>query len=57
MGLPKALLVVAVMLFVRSVLGTLAALRVFLWYDVGFWYVLEVGADLKIAAALLSGFV
>ena|SRR5215204_2159194 len=57
MGLPKALLVVAVTLFVASVLGTLAALGVFFWYDVGFWYVFEAGAVLKIAAAVLSGFV
>ncbi len=57
MGLPKALLVGALMLFVASVLGTLAALGVFFWYDVGFWYVFEVGAVLKIAAALMSGFV
>ena len=55
--MPKALLVVAVTLFVASVLGTLAALGVFFWYDVGFWYVFEAGAVLKIAAAVLSGFV
>jgi|SRR5215208_292553 len=57
MGLPKALLVVAVTLFVASVLGTLAALGVFFWYNIGFWYVFEARAVLKIAAALLSGFV
>ena len=55
--MPKALLVVAVTLFVASVLGTLAGLGVFFWYDVGFWYVFKVGAVLKIAAAVLSGFV
>jgi hypothetical protein len=57
MGLPKALLVVAVTLFAASVLGTVAALGVFFWYDVGFWYVFEVGAVLKLAAVLLSGLV
>ncbi len=53
----KALLVLAVTLFVASVLGTLGALGVFFWYDVEFWYVFEVGGVLKIAAVLLSGFV
>jgi hypothetical protein len=57
MGLPKALLVLALTLFVASVLGTLGALGVFFWYDVGFWYAFEVGTVLKIAAVLLSGFV
>jgi hypothetical protein len=57
MGLPKALLVLALTLFVASVLGTLGALGVYFWYDVGFWYAFEVGAVLKIAAVLLSGFV
>jgi hypothetical protein len=57
MGFPKAPLVVAVTLFVASVVGTLAALGVFFYYDVRFWYFFEVGAVLKIAAALLSGFV
>jgi hypothetical protein len=57
MGLPKALLVLAVMLFVASLLGTLGALGVFFYYDVGFWYVFEVGGVLTIAAVLLSGFV
>ncbi len=55
MGLPKALLVLAVVLFVASVLGTLGALGVFFWYDVGFWYVFEVGAVLKVAALILGG--
>ncbi len=55
--MPKALLVLAATLFVASVLGTLGALGVFFWYGVGFWYVFEVGGVLKIAAALLSGFV
>ncbi len=57
MGLPKALLVLALTLFVVSVLGTLDPLGVFFWYDVSFWYFFEVGAVLKIAAALLGGFV
>jgi hypothetical protein len=57
MGLPKVVLVLAVTLFVASVLGSLAALGVFFYYDVGFWYVFEVGPVLKIAAVLLSGFV
>jgi hypothetical protein len=55
MGLPKALLVLAVTLFVASVLGTLGALGVFFWYDVGFWYVFEPGPILKVAAAILGG--
>src|SRR5918999_4387884 len=54
MGLPKPLLVVAMTLFVASVLGTLVALGVFFWYDVGFWYAFEVGAVLRVAAAILS---
>ncbi len=29
----------------------------FFWYDTDFWYYFDVGAVLKIAAALLSGFV
>jgi hypothetical protein len=55
MGLPKPLLVVAITLFVASVLGTLVALGVFFWYDVGFWYAFEVGAVLRVAAAILGG--
>jgi hypothetical protein len=55
MGLPKPLLVVAMTLFVASVLGTLVALGVFFWYDVGFWYAFEVGAVLRVAAAILGG--
>jgi uncharacterized membrane protein YbhN (UPF0104 family) len=57
MGLPKVVLVLAVTLFVTSVLGSLAALGVSYYYDVGFWHVFEVGPVLKIAAVLLSGFV
>jgi hypothetical protein len=56
MGLPKALLVVAVTLFVASVLGTLAALGVFFWYDTDFWdFFVEPGPILKVAAVILSG--
>jgi hypothetical protein len=55
MGLPKALLVVAVALFVASVAGALAALGVFFWYDVSFWYYFEPGPILKVAAVILSG--
>jgi hypothetical protein len=55
MGLPKILLVLAVTLFVASVLGTLAALGVFFYYDVGFWYVFEPGPILKAAAVILFG--
>jgi hypothetical protein len=55
MGLPKALLVLAATLFVASALGTLAALGVFFYYDVGFWYVFEPGPTLKVAAVILGG--
>ncbi len=37
MGLFKAHLLVRVTLFVASVLGTLAILGVFFWYDTDFW--------------------
>ena len=55
MGLPKPLLVVAVTLFVASVLGALAALLVFFRYDTDFWYYFEVGPVLKVAALILAG--
>jgi hypothetical protein len=55
MGLPKALLVLAVVLFVASVLSTLGALGVFFWYDVAFWYNFEPGPILKVAALILGG--
>jgi hypothetical protein len=55
MGLPKALLVLAATLFVASVLGTLAALGVFFYYDVAFWYYFEPGPILKVAAVILGG--
>jgi hypothetical protein len=48
---------VAVMLFVASVLGALAALGIFFRYDTDFWDYFEVGQVLKVAAALLSGLV
>ncbi len=56
-SMPRTILVLAVTLFALSVVGTLAALEVFFWYGVGFWYVFEVAGVLKIAAVLLSGFV
>ena len=55
MGLPKALLVLALTLFVASVLGALAALRVFFSYDTQFWYYFEPGPILKLAAVILGG--
>jgi hypothetical protein len=55
MGLPKPLLVLAVTLFVASVLGALAALWVFFGYDTQFWYYFEPGAILKVAAVILGG--
>ena len=58
MRLPKALLVLAVTLFVASVLGTLGALGVFFYYNTQlFWYSFESGPILTVAAVLLSGFV
>ena len=54
-GLPKALVVLAVTLFVASVVGALAALGVFFWYDTLFWYYFETGPILKVAAVILSG--
>jgi hypothetical protein len=56
MGLPKPLFVVAVTLFVASVLGALAALVVFFRYDTEFWYYFEAGPVLKLAALILGGF-
>jgi hypothetical protein len=54
MGLPIALLVVAVTLFVASVVA-LAGLWVFFSYDTEFWYYFEPGPILKVAAVILSG--
>ncbi len=56
-GLPRALVLAAAALFTLSLLGTLVALGSFFWYDTDFWYYFDVGVVLKIAAALLSGFV
>ncbi len=56
-GLPRPFFFAAAALFALSVAGSLGALGVFFWYDVQFWYAFEVGAVLKIVAALLSGFV
>jgi hypothetical protein len=56
MGLPKVMLVLSVTLFVASVLGTLAALGVFFYYDTQFWYYFEPGPILTVAALILSGF-
>ena len=55
MGLPKAVLVLAVTLFVASVLATLGALWVFFSYDTLFWYYFEPGPILKVAAVILGG--
>jgi hypothetical protein len=55
--LPRAVSLLAVALLTLSVVGTVVTLGVFFWYDAGFWYAFDVGADLKIAAVLLSGFV
>jgi hypothetical protein len=55
MELPKVLLVLAVTLFVASVLGTFAALVVFFYYDVTFWYFFDPGPVLRMAAAILAG--
>jgi hypothetical protein len=56
-NLPRGVFLLAMALFTLSVVGSLAALEVSFSYDVGFWYVFEVGAVLKVAAELLSGFV
>jgi hypothetical protein len=56
-SLPRAVFLLAMALFVLCVAGTLIAFGVFFWYDTDFWDYFEVGVVLKIAAALLSGFV
>ena len=56
-NLPRATYLLATVLFTLSVVGTLVACGVFFWYDTDFWYVFDVGPVLKVAAALLSGFV
>ena len=55
MSLQKLLLVVAVTLFVASVLGAFAALGVFFRYDTDFWGYFDEGPVLKVAAVILSG--
>jgi hypothetical protein len=56
-NLPRPAYHFATALFALSVVGTLVACGVFFWYDTDFWYSFDVGVVLKIAAALLSGFV
>ena len=56
-SLPRAVLLLATALFALSVVGALVACGVFFWYDTDFWYYFDVGSVLKVAAALLSGFV
>ena len=56
-GLPRLPFFAATALFALSVVGTLVALGTFFWYDTDFWYYFDVEAVLKIAAALLGGFV
>ena len=56
-NLPRAVLLLATALFALSVLGTLVACGVFFWYDTDFWDYFDVGPVLKVAAALLGGFV
>ena len=51
----NVLLVVAVTLFVASVLGAFAALGVFFRYDTDFWGYFDEGPVLKVAAVILSG--
>ena len=53
--LPKALLIMAAVLFVVSVLAALAALGVFFYYDTDFWeYFINPGPVLAVAAVILS---
>jgi hypothetical protein len=56
-NLPRAAYLLATALFTLSVVGTLVAWGVFFWYDTDFWYFFDVEPVLKVAAALLSGFV
>jgi hypothetical protein len=55
MGLPRALALAAAALLTLSLLGTLVALGIFLWYDTQFWYYFEVGPALMVAALILCG--
>jgi hypothetical protein len=56
-SLPKAVFFLGTARFVLCVAGTLVALGVFFWYDTDFWDYFSVGPILRVAAALLSGFV
>lgn len=56
-NLPRAVFLLAMALFLLCVAGTLIAIGVFFWYDTDFWDYFNVGPVLKVAAALLSGFV
>jgi hypothetical protein len=56
-NLPRAVFFLAMTLFVLCVAGTLIALGVFFWYDTDFWEYFNVEPVLRVAAALLSGFV
>jgi hypothetical protein len=56
-NLPRAAYLLATVLFTLSFVGTLVACGVFFWYDTDFWYVFDIGPVLKVAAALLGGFV
>jgi hypothetical protein len=55
-GLPRALVLAAASLLTLSLLETLVALGIFLWYDTEFWYYFEVGPVLMVAALILTGF-
>ena len=55
-GLPRALVLAAAALLTLSLLGTLVALGIFLWFDTEFWHYFEVGPVLIVAALILSGF-
>jgi hypothetical protein len=56
-NLPRAAYFLATGLFALSVVGSIVALGVFFWFDTDFWYFFDVEPVLKVAAALLSGFV
>ena len=56
-NVPRAAFLLAMALFLLCVAGTLIALGVFFWYDTDFWDYFNVGPVLKVAAALLGGFV
>ena len=54
-GFPRALVLEVAALLTLSLLGTLVALGIFLWYDTEFWYYFEVGPVLMVAAHILCG--